>query len=352
MASDKEIALYYPHINITDTALIKTAALYWDELQTIVPESYKNNLRLFHSDTPYELPYSGRPSVEAFQEKFLKPRYVNSEATVTDIAGREFANDIRYESVKRNIVSLNRGQRKYSLIHFDKWAPKHLRKIWRELESDFAFGVTDAEDQLVVPEPIADAYMSRLASAISQTDGSVPLTNVSFCHIILLDRLIDFESQRHESQAELVKLSLETVSIDPDVPLVDILRFRGNHRDQLNNLRRSMRKLFRQIDENLSLQDKHNLITAIVEDEVLQGKQEVERKLTENGIRFLISIFTVALPSMLGVLAAGDKWPLVFAGGAISLSAPLVFSIRKDRNLLKDHPFGYLYQAQEHFGKP
>jgi len=63
MGSKKEIALYYPYIDIDDGGLIKMAALYWDKLQTIVPQDM-------------ERPYENCHTLEAERQGFLKRREV------------------------------------------------------------------------------------------------------------------------------------------------------------------------------------------------------------------------------------------------------------------------------------
>ena len=80
MDNEKEIVLYYPYIDIDDASLIKTAALYWDEIQTIVPyDEYEYYDK--HGSLPSNGldPYATPISKEAKAAGFLKPRFVNPE---------------------------------------------------------------------------------------------------------------------------------------------------------------------------------------------------------------------------------------------------------------------------------
>lgn len=62
-------ALYYPTIDIEDDEWIKNAVLFWDEINTIVPESMQN-------------PYQNVDSKFLFDEGILKPIYLSSEDTM------------------------------------------------------------------------------------------------------------------------------------------------------------------------------------------------------------------------------------------------------------------------------
>ena len=173
MGSKKETAIYYPFIDITDGGLIKTSALYWDEMQTIVPRSIRN-------------PYRTKASKEASREGFLKARIVHPFDKAVEEASREFFNDINSnEHAMSNLVNLiNSGVASNKIgnidrhfhIHEQKWSPIYLEKIsWRLRE---VLPRNRIGRYLIVPDTIGKAYMSRLASMIAQHDKIAPLTNV------------------------------------------------------------------------------------------------------------------------------------------------------------------------------
>ncbi len=341
MASEKEIALYYPYIDIDDSSLIKTAALYWDELWTIVPESVRG---------PYQSPYSK----EAFKEGFLKPRIVYPADDIVQKTGKEFSDDIQKETVLQHVIALIKSskRKRFTKIHFDKWAPQHLMEILLALrEEDLSLSPID-DDYMMFPAPIGDTYMSRLASVISQADGSVPLTDSLYCHDIAIDRYVDYESDAKATQAQLVMLSFNAIAVKPDVPLLDVLRFRGEtkNRKLLSNFRRAIRNVSRHIRED-SPARQYELIKQAVEDEILPGKEEIERKLRESEIQFDIVAVAVALQALISVVSSSENPWYAAAGGAVSLAAILGCSIRQDRVIVKDNPFGYLYQIQKHLGE-
>ncbi|RKY25062.1 MAG: hypothetical protein DRP62_02225 [Planctomycetota bacterium] len=336
MGSKKEIALYYPYIDIDDGGLIKTAALYWDELQTIVPESVL---------CPYESPISR----EATDSGFLKPRKVNPEDESVKKTGDEFCADIEQDNIKQNVITgIRKVKRKrFSRIHFEKWAPDSLFKVWQAIKNDIPLS-PDIDDYVIFPEPLGNAYMSRLASVIAQKDKTTPLTNLPAFQDILIDRFINYEE---ETQAELAKLSLQTVRINRKVPLINILHFRDNHRKELLSFRRAIRKLSRQIGTGLNTAKRQQKFQEIIKDEVLPSRQEIEAKLSERDIAFGFSALDITQATLMGAIAS--QWENLLAGvggGLISLTISLVRSLWEDRNIIKGHPLGYLYRAHKKFG--
>lgn len=136
------------------------------------------------------------------------------------------------------------------------------------------------------------------------------------------------------------------------MPLVDILSFRNKCKKSLSNFRRSIRSLTRQVGTGLDTAEKQKKFKEIITDEVLPVKGEIESKLSENDIAFGFSAFDIAQAGVVGAISSGGQsWLTGIAGAAISLTVSLVRSLREDRNIIRDHPFGYLYTAQKKFGR-
>lgn len=338
MDSEKEIALYYPHIDICDAGLIKTSALYWDELWTIVPESERE---------PYKSPFSQ----EASRLAFLKPRIVHPEDGIVRRIGEEFSNDIQTEAIKKRVIGLikNNKRKEFAKLHFDKWALGPLMSIWFALnEEGIPLSPIDW-NYLMFPAPIGDTYMSRLASAIAVNDNTVPLTNLSSFHDVMLDRFLDYSQERKENQAQLAKLSLEMLAINPQVPLIEVLRFRDTHYEDLLKYRCYIRRLVRHISKGLDISEKQSLFEEIVKDDILAEKTEIESKLQSEAKLFLLSNLVIALVGIGTILLNGQKWLSSLLPTGTNLGLNLYRNIRAER-IIKDKPIGYLYQAQKKFG--
>jgi hypothetical protein len=339
MENEKEVALYYPHIDIDDAGLIKTAALYWDELQTIVPESVHT-------------PYQAVVSKEACDAGFLKARIVHSEDDSVRKTGDEFCKDIEQEPVKQRVIStIHKIKRKgFSRIHFDKWAYDYLFRVWLAVKDEIPLSlIGDDYNYVAFPAPLGHSYMSRLASVIAQHDKSVPLTNLPAFQDILIDRYIDYEAYTGSTHTDLAKLTLQTISINQKVPLKNVLQFRDKHRKELLRFRRQLRKLTEHISGGLDTSAKQKLLKGIISEDILPRRDEIEAKLSESNVTYTISAIGIAIPTILGIVTGGGL--AIFAGGVVSLSSALTCSLYSDRQYIKGHPFGYLYSAQKKFGQ-
>jgi hypothetical protein len=190
--------------------------------------------------------------------------------------------------------------------------------------------------------------MARLASVIAEKDKSFPLTNLSSFQDILIDRYIDYEKP---SQSELAKLSLQTVRIKQNVPFINVVRFRDKHRWELISFRRAIHKMSRQIGIGLDTSERQEKLQEIIKDEVLPAKEEIEARLKEGDIAFGLSALDITQATAVGMIASqGENLLAGIGAGLISLTISLVQSLREDRNIIKEHPLGYLYRAQKKFG--
>jgi len=361
MDSDGEVGLYYPYIDITSPGLIKTAALYWDKLQTIVPldpDGLYAECKEPPSATDF---YKTDASSEAKKEGFLEERFVHPMDRSVEQTGQEFISDLKKipeikESLS-NILQSPQWRRErtdsFRTIYMEKFNPIHLAGLFIELRE---IGVhfsprTDSSKGMIVPKPFYDMYMSRLASVLSQTDNSVPLTNENLWQDAALGRVIDFSEERKHDQLELVRLSLQTISINSNVPLIEVLRFRDRHRTELLNYRRYIRKLSQKISKGLLDSERESLIKEIATDELLSAKEEIEAKLSEGVIAFGYSALDIAQATVMGIFASWGENSLAGLGaGLTSLTISFVQSLRKDRKIIKEHPLGYLYRAEKEFG--
>jgi hypothetical protein len=347
---ENEIAIYYPYIDIPDASLIKTAALYWDKLQTIVPSSlHEISLTV----------YKTKASREAKKEGFLEERIVNSLDVSVRQTGQNLIWDIRNipeikEHFKNTFQSAewrHIGVDKYSIIYKEKFDPIHLLEIMKELEKTGLQFTPLRNGGMIVPKLFTNLYMSRLASTIAQNENSVPLTNEYLWQSAALDGIVDYSEERKQNQAKLVKLSLQTISIHPDVPLAEILKFRDKHRKELINYRKYIRKLVRQISKGLTDSEKQSLFEEMIKDEFLPAKKEIEAKLSENADWFVIKSIVIMLAGIGAVLSTdGRAWLANLLHNAVTGGINCLGYIRNDRKCIKGHSLGYLYEVQKKLG--
>ena len=157
---------------------------------------------------------------------------------------------------------------KFGKLSMSKIDVNHLLNIAFEFKEAGIPISTDDKNNVIVPTPFSDTYMSMLASSIAANDGTIPLTNENLWHYALIDRFINYEEERKENQGQLATMSLQTISIDPNVPLIEIMRFRNDHRDMLINFRRQIRELSRQVAQGLNTAEKQSVFEEIICDNI------------------------------------------------------------------------------------
>jgi len=360
MDNEEEIVIYYPYIDIDDESLIKTAALYWDGIQTIVPydeyEYYDEHGSLpSHGPDPYANPISK----EAKDAGFLKPRFVNPEDEPVKQAGREIITDIRKtpeiktkikEMVKKPVRPSKRIRPKFSKLSMSKIDVEHLLNIAFEFK-EAGIPISSADyNYVIVPTPFSDTYMSMLASSIAANDGTIPLTNVNLWHYAMLDRYVNYDQERKANQAQLADLSLQTLAVDPEVPLIEILRFRDENRDKLKKYRRLIRRLVRDISGELDTNQKQVLFEEIVKDEILPEKEDIEDKLKSESTFFTVSSTVITVTAIGAILLSGGQaWLGALLQGIASIGLHYYGNVRAER-IVKGDPLGYLYEAERKFG--
>jgi len=220
-----------------------------------------------------------------------------------------------------------------------------IDKLLRYFREDIA----EAQNAYVMPKVLAHSYMSRLASVIAHNDRAIPLTDDGFGNSILQSRYLNYYDEQVQNQTAMVKLSLKTIFINLNVPLIDVMQFRDRHREKLLNFRRRIRSLSRQMAQRLDTTTQQRAFEELIKDEVVPASAEIKAKLEENNLRFVATNILLTLAGCAGVAISGE-WLGHLVNIGILAGAALVGNIRQERLIIKDHLLGYLYQAQGEFG--
>lgn len=106
-------ALYYPTIDITNEDWLKTAVLFWDEINTIVPTSISN-------------PYQENTTQYLADEGILRAMRVNPEI---DIIEDLTSDTLNYLNTNEGFQLLTQGRGSYATIHRDK-LPRDVSRLF------------------------------------------------------------------------------------------------------------------------------------------------------------------------------------------------------------------------------
>jgi Family of unknown function (DUF6236) len=360
-------ALYYPWIDIEDEGWLKNAILYWDHIQTIVPESVNN-------------PYTTRTALKLCDENLLSPYYVNPQ--IREI--HDLTDDVlKYlDSPEGTEVLFAKEIKEYSHIHPAKLAYEvrelieiHPDKLPDEIQHKLRRSMSSHEkDWLTVDKRFASFYMTLLATRLSSESGLGLLTNTvennKLANSARLDAKIQLpKSRRYQSrfrddeqyrnipaslsQGILVDLILQTIQIDPETPIDEIMKFKKRYADELGNLRVNIAKLTTNISTDQPLSLLYQQVNDIYINEVQPGINILKRTLSEQRIRWVadnflkVSFFSMGAASLpLAVMGLSVPQALL-AGAGISLTASATLYNCDREKTLRENPFSYLFAAEK-----
>ena len=376
-------ALYYPFIDIGDPAWLRTACLYWEEIQTIVPESL---------DSPYKT-----PDTQALEgEGLLIPLRVHpSMPELEALAGDVLAFLERPEGVEMLLPS-GHGS---ATIHVEK-LPYELEHVLRDKSIIIPEGSwEDAETVrrnrasllrgegrrrkddgfLEIDGRFANFYMTLLASRLADRIGAGLLSPLASADRLataarldaitpnVLDRHLrrprEYDAlRRHQemprtlAHGSLAHLAIQRLGVHEDTPIEDLLRFRRKHADELGRFRAELGRLTRETqEEDLSLEALQQRVVDIYENEVKPAVADLQAALKGSGIRsttegFLKAAFMSAAPTSALVMAGFSTPTALLAGAGISLAATVVLYNTNRAAMLRQNPYSYLLSVAREFG--
>jgi len=367
-------ALYYPWIDIRDDGWLKTAALYWERMRTIVPDSI-------------DRPYSSRTARALEDEHFLVPLRVNSG--MDDI--EQLSDDvIAYLGTEEGSQALLlSGQTTH--IHTDK-LPSSLRRLTGLHPEKLPWAIRDAIEQVglrsgkrgdwyELDDAFANYYMTLLATRLSERVGASLLTPLPVVERLAMSAKLDaniadiFIDQYHnrprrwrEYEANgprrqmprelapgmLAHLAIERVGIAPDTPVKKLIEFRREHSDELSRFRTEVAALSSAIDLDLPAEALREAVNDIYQNQLRPAMNDLKNALSSNKIKSLsdgllkVGAFSAAPTSMLVV--SGFSVPTaLLAWAGISLVVTRVLYNTERRSTLRENPCSYLLAMERHF---
>lgn len=141
----KSNILYFPHIEIADSASLKAALCVWDAVYRIVPENFKPN----DSDEV----------LQAVDAGALR----NIRLSSADLAETREAYSEFIESISFMPDALDREPREMAEIHSDKMDERMVEEL-----SELIGEIARNGDWLQLPRGLADGYMLFLANSVSR----------------------------------------------------------------------------------------------------------------------------------------------------------------------------------------
>lgn len=356
-------ALYYPTIDIWNEAWLKSAALFWDRIETIVPESedkpyHRRSTQILqdegilfaHRINPFceevrgieqdVLKYIGTPEGK---KSFVKPRL----RMVSAAQSRQ--RDNLYDINPRDYVEQRLGNTYRDFyIHVGK-LPMMLREKL-QIEED--------EDGYVwASRGFMSFYMTLLANRICKNNRLALLTDRVnqnlFSNRILTDRLLPIKNRSDEQKMKrgmIYQFVMDDIKIDPHTPMDAILQYKKDRCYELDAFRGEMDKLTSFDADGMNLKDLEQEVRRIYTGRVLPSIDAIKATLNDAKINWMSGlgscVFTGVLPAIIGM--GSDIKTNVAIGvcegiGLALTAAPYI--LKKNEN--ESSPYSYLIKMRQ-----
>lgn len=352
-----EKALYYPHIEISDDRWLKSAALFWNTIETIVPESM-------------DCPYRRRTTRTLEEERVLVAHRVNPFSE--DVRGIEL-DVVKYMKTPEGKKSFRKPWLRSVVQNVnllgDDFLPDKYRRILEEKYRDFYIHVDklplmlreqlaeqqDKDGFVWAREGFMTFYMTLLANRISRNNDMALLTKcVSYNNLsnkILSDRMTSGNINKQTKKAMMYTIMMDDIKIAPSTPIDDIIRFRNRRQNELARFRREMDRLTDFNSDGMSANDFENELKRIYEKQIVPAMNDVKTTLKDANILWLTGpgtcMFTGLIPALIGTdlsTTAGVITGICQGLGMTLSSIPVLKSWKAKRS-----PYTYLIKMRQEF---
>jgi hypothetical protein len=398
-------ALYFPHIDIDDPAWLRSAILFWDEIQTIAPSSIEN-------------PYRNDDTIICEAEEYLKPLRCDLHPNVIDDLGRKVVrltdrNDPFLRSMRNSDHPAAKAvgaseQFGWDLndaldmvgMRPDKMSPEirelalrfgltrlsggklppEIRDMFRDFEMarmhpeklphilrramDFDRRYHDEDgDWLLVDGRFADAYMAAMASQLAQQLDLSPLTSSEPTHGLSFRFMFDdvVESSNQSATGALVSIAMRGLRVDASVSVDKLIAFRRDRKDQYLEMAQQFGELSDEISQSGNGEDGEAMLAkaqktydAKIEPQLRALKRELETNSIQTVWEGAFRALTVSVPSAgaLGYFTGLTGGALLGAGALLTVADVGVRSYLVSRKSRGGNPFSYLHDISANFGLP
>lgn len=361
-------ALYYPWIDIRDEGWLKNAALFWDQIRTIVPESIRE-------------PYSSETALALADAGALAPLRVRSDMEEIKALVPDIVRFLESSEGAELLLSGRRGLPTY--VHLQK-LPEDLQRLTRihpeKLPYEIHHIIRDITDRpgregewMEVDNAFADFYMTLLATRLAERTGAGLLTPMAASHRLsiaakadsplsgfirrasLYEMEFDAWGPRRGmpatlAQGMLVDLIIEELGVDPETPLKKVLKFREDHAAELGRFREEIASLTSSIEGELPAESLRQSVADVYGNRVKPALDELKAALRGSRIKYLAGGFMkvafLSAGSSSALVGAGLSVPqaLLVGAGLSMTAATILYSVDKKESLT-NNPYSYVLKV-------
>jgi len=271
--------LYFPHIEIHDIALLKSALCIWETVYRIVPEGVQPN--------------DSAEVKEAADSGTLR----DIRLSLADLKGARHDFQDFLDSVPCIPDALRKTDGAISRIHHEKFDDQMLSEL-----SDLIGVVRRSGDWFELPRGLADAYMLFLSNAVARRRAIPKITSSETMFVAMgyfandgnVDEMIVPTEPQEDVAVALLLRSLIPQGLD-DAPMSQVLKSRAANSEG----RRSFRDAVEQMSASLSQVEDHQYALEVIDG--YKRRLEESRDVTFARVREFFSgleplLLCVALP--------------------------------------------------------
>ena len=357
-----ESALYYPTIDIHNERWLKSAVLFWDRIETIVPES---------EDHPYR-----RRSTRILQEEgFLFPRIVNPFSDEVRGIEEDVIQFMDTPEGKKSFIkpwgvsAVSMANRRYlteeeraynddrrrayltdkmSGIYRDFYI--HVEKLPMMLRERLA-GHVNEDGYVWASRGFMSFYMTLLANRICQNNRLALLTDRvnqnNLSNKILIEGLAPAGLRAREQKMKrgvMYQIIMDDIKIPPNTRMETIVQYKKDRRHELALFRAEMDRLTAFEIEGMNAKDIEHEIWSIYTKQVKPAMDGIKATLKDSGINWWSGlgacVFTGLLPAVLGFGADLKTNIAIGTSQCLGLALTTVPYVRK-RMEVSGSPYSY-----------
>lgn len=363
-----ESALYYPTIDIHNTTWLKSAVLFWDRIETIVPESeehpyHKRSTQLLqeegilfaHKVNPFCEDISAiEQDVIKFMDTsegkkcFVKPWRgsavsMSSRRNLTD-------EDYVFNDEKRREFLIDKMSSTYRdfYIHVEK-LPMMLRE---RLD-----GHANEDSYVWASRGFMSFYMTLLANRISQKNRMALLTDRVNQNIlsnkILIDGLTPSGREKNEQKMKkgmMYQVIMDDIKVDPSISMEQIIQYKKDRRHELALFREEMDRLTAFDTDGMNTKDIEHKVKCVYMMHVVPAINNVKATMKDAGINWWIGVGTCVLTGLIpATLAMGPDFKTNIAIGASECLGLALTSVPYIRKIIETNgsPYSYLMKMNQ-----
>lgn len=349
-------ALYYPTIDIPDEWL-KNTILLCDEISTIVP---KHLYRPFHQSETVDY-LLANDMLKKYEVSTDHPAVKEQEQLVKNLLNSPEMRALLKPNLKVSADS-------FDFIYNDKLPmTRVVSRLWEKYQDGimdkiggivYLDGYDEDLDKGIVPKSFLNVYMTSLAECISEVENYGLLTNLVDNQNLANDLKIgkyNLQNSRVDNIAHgyIMEYSIKSINFDTNVSIKDILKFKKEHVDLIDNLRMAFESL--NTADARSFEELQRLAKENYQKNILTSMNKLEKSLKDNQIKYFTHGFWRIVELSMTALAASEvsKIPPIitvpFAIGSALTTIKSEYDASKEKKL-SSNPYSYLYLLNQSYG--